>query len=129
MAILGHGIDLVMNKRIAALLDEHPERFVERCFTRGERDYCEAGAKRRIEHYAARFAAKEAVLKALGTGWVKGIAWTDVEVVRRPSGEPELRICGRAGEIAEEKGIVRWLISLSHTQEYAMASAIALGDD
>ena len=128
MSIIGHGIDLVAIDRIAELLDKHADRFAERCFTAAERDYCEANDKRRLEHYAARFAAKEAALKALGTGWVRGIAWTDVEVVRRPSGQPELRICGKAAEFAEEMGIRRWLISLTHAGEYAMASAIALGN-
>ena len=88
MHIVGHGIDLVEVSRIAELLERHGERFLERCFTAAERGYSDASVKRREEHLAARFAAKEAVLKALGTGWRDGIAWTDIEVVRRPSGQP-----------------------------------------
>lgn len=120
-----HGVDLVEVARIARLLAEHPERFLERVFTPGERDYCLAG-RRRDEHLAARFAAKEATLKALGTGWRSGIAWTDVEVSLLPSGAPVLRLQGRAAQVASEQGVSRWLVSLSHTPEYAMASVIGL---
>lgn len=120
-----HGVDLVEVARIARLLAEYPERFLERVFTRGERDYCLAG-RRRDEHLAARFAAKEATLKALGTGWRSGIAWTDVEVSLLPSGAPVLRLQGRAAQVASEQGVSRWLVSLSHTPEYAMASVIGL---
>src|SRR2546429_96084 len=80
MPILGHGIDIVETRRIADLLENHGERFLERCFTTAEREYCYRNNKRHIEHLAGRFAAKEAVLKVLGTGWRGGIAWTDIEL-------------------------------------------------
>jgi holo-[acyl-carrier protein] synthase len=125
--LLAHGIDIVEVPRIAKMLGEHGERFLDRCFTAAEREYCLAG-KRRDEHLAARFAAKEAVLKALGTGWKNGIAWTDVEVVRDQSGAPSVRLHGAAAAAARERGIGAWSLSLSHTEGYAVASAIGLAD-
>ena len=127
MRPIGHGIDRVENARIAAMLERHGERFLERCFTPAERAYAYESRKRRDERLAARFAAKEAVLKALGTGWRDGIAWTDVEVVREPSGQPAVRLSGRAREIADAMGVGGWLLSLTHTDRHAMASAIAIG--
>ena len=126
MTAIAHGIDLVENARIAAMLDRHGERFLDRCFTPAERAYAEGNPKRCDQHLAARFAAKEAVLKALGTGWRDGIAWTDIEVVRQPSGQPAVRLTGRAREIADAMGATAWLISLTHTDQHAMASAIAM---
>jgi holo-[acyl-carrier protein] synthase len=125
MAIIGHGIDVVEVARIERMLREHGDRFVTRCFTVAERSYADRAARRRAEHYAARFACKEAVLKAMGTGWRDGIEWTDIEVVREGSGQPRVRLSGRAAEIADELGITRWHVSLSHINELAMASAIA----
>lgn len=125
MQVLAHGIDLVEVARIGRMVAEHGESFLSRCFTERERSYA-GERKRRDEHLAARFAAKEAVLKALGTGWSNGIAWTDVEVVLLPSGQPTVNLSGRAGEIAFSQGVGRWLISLSHTETFAVASAIGL---
>jgi len=122
-----HGVDLVEPERIASMIERHGERLLSRLFTDAERAYCEANAKRRMEHYAARFAAKEAVLKAIGTGWRGGIAWTDVEVTRSTSGAPGLRLCGETGRIADEIGIADWRISISHTPKMAIASVIGLG--
>lgn len=96
MAIVGHGIDAAEVARIGAMIDRHGERFLSRCFTAGERAYADA-SKRRVEHYAARFAAKEAILKCLGTGWSRGVAWTDAEVVREPSGKPGVALARRGG--------------------------------
>lgn len=127
MTILGHGVDIVEVARIAAMVEEHAGRFLERCFTAGERGYA-SSRKRGAEHLAGRFAAKEAVLKALGTGWRDGIAWTDVEVVVLPSGQPEVRLHGVAQETATKKGIASWWLSISHTETHAVASAIAAGD-
>jgi holo-[acyl-carrier protein] synthase len=124
--ILVHGVDIVEVPRIAAMIQEHGDRFLERCFTKGEREYAES-RRRRPEHFAGRFAAKEAVLKALGTGWRDGIAWTDVEVTVMPSGQPEVRLHGHAASTALHLGIRRWLLSISHTEEHAIASAIATG--
>jgi holo-[acyl-carrier protein] synthase len=123
--VLGHGVDLANVARIERMLQEHPDRFAERVFTAVERAYADAGGVRRAERYAARFAAKEAAMKALGTGWRSGIAWTDAEVVHGADGAPTLRVHGRLAEIAAERGIDAWLISLSHTDELAMASVIA----
>ena len=124
-AILGHGIDLVEISRIGAMLDEHGARFLARCFTAAEQEYCRESDRRRVERLAVRFAAKEAVLKALGTGWRDGIAWTDIEVTREPSGRPGVRLAARAAEVAGSLGITGWQLSLTHTTTHAMASAIA----
>ncbi len=126
MRIIGHGIDICEVARIGQMIADHGDRFLERCFTERERTY--SGQSRRTdEHLAARFAAKEAVLKALGTGWQNGIGWTDVEVVLLPSGQPTLSITGRAAEIAKDLGISAWSLSMSHTETHAIASAIATG--
>jgi holo-[acyl-carrier protein] synthase len=125
-SILGHGVDIVEIDRIARALADHPQRFPERIFTFTERAYCDLAPRRRAERYAARFAVKEAVLKALGTGWTEGIAWTDLEVLRLASGEPRLLVTGRAAEVAASRGIGRWLVSMSHSGTHAIGSAIAL---
>lgn len=126
MRLIGHGIDIVEVSRIAAMRAEHGDRFLERCFTAGEREYAEPN-RRRDEHLAARFAAKEAVLKALGTGLADGISWTEIEVTRDGRGRPGLRLTGQAGLVAREKGVDQWSISISHTEHYAAASVIAIG--
>lgn len=126
MHILGHGIDLVEVARLRAMLDEHGQRFLERCFTPGEQAY-KANSRRRIEHLAARFAAKEAVLKALGTGLAGGIKWTDIEITNSPSGAPEIALHGGAKLEARRRGMLRWMISLTHTDGMAMASVLAMG--
>ncbi|MCL4209081.1 MAG: holo-ACP synthase [Phycisphaeraceae bacterium] len=128
MRIMGHGIDLVEITRIAHMLETHGERFLARCFTAGEQAYAEQSHRLRAERYAARFAAKEAVLKALGTGWRDGIAWTDVDVTRDPAGQPGVRLSGRSAQIARERGITGWLLSLSHSDSHAIASALAVGN-
>jgi holo-[acyl-carrier protein] synthase len=126
MPILGHGIDLTEVDRIDEMLAEHGDRFVQRCFT--PREIADAGdGPRRVEHLAARFAAKEAALKALGTGWAQGVGWTDVAVHRAESGKPELVVTGRAAAVAAERGITRWHVSLTHTKDHAVASVIAEG--
>lgn len=127
MRIIGHGIDIVEIRRIQAMLASHGERFVERCFTAAERDYAESGRRRRAERYAVRFACKEAVLKALGTGWRQGITWRDVAVARDPSGQPRVVLSGRCAELAARNRIAQWLVSLSHTDELAIASVIGIG--
>ena len=123
--IIGHGIDLVEIARIARMIDEHGGRFIDRCFTSVEQAYSEASEAVRGERYAARFAAKEATLKALGTGLRDGIEWTDVEVDRTAAGKPFLRLGGRAVEIATSSGIEAWSLSLTHAGGLAMASVIA----
>ncbi|MCW5776629.1 MAG: holo-ACP synthase [Phycisphaeraceae bacterium] len=128
MRIVGHGVDLVEIARVEGLIGRHGPRAVERIFTAGEAGYAGASARLRGQRLASRFAAKEAVFKALGTGWSAGIAWTDAEVVMLPSGAPTIRLHGRAGEIAAERGITGWLVSLTHTGTHAAASVIALGE-
>lgn len=127
MQVIAHGIDLVEVDRIDRTLREHPTRFVERCFTERERDYADSGTRLRAQRYAARFACKEAVLKALGTGWRSGISWRDIEVVREPSGRPRLELTGRCAQLAADLCIARWHVSLSHTGGSAVASVIACG--
>ncbi len=126
MRLIGQGIDLVEVARIGAMVREHGDRFYDRCFTHTERAYAE-GARRRDEHLAARFAAKEAALKALGTGWRDGIAWTDIEVVLDPRGRPGLRVTGKAAALAANLGITEWSVSLTHTGVHAAASVLAMG--
>jgi holo-[acyl-carrier protein] synthase len=127
MRIVGHGIDIIEIERIQHMLDEHGDRFIERCFTQAERDYAEAPrtSKLRVERYAARFACKEAVFKALGTGWSGGIAWTDVEVQRDAAGRPMIRLAGECQKLAQRAGIDIWHVSLSHSRGLAVASVIA----
>lgn len=127
MRIIRHGVDLVEVRRIAEMLERHGERFSTRVFTDDEQAYAESGPRRRAERYAVRFACKEAVLKALGTGWKDGIAWRDIGVVREPSGAPRVRLTGRVAEIAAGLGLIEWQVSLSHTEAYAVASVIACG--
>ena len=125
MNLIAHGVDFVDIHRIAELLERHGDHFLQRVFTPAERDYCR-GRKRELEHLAGRFAAKEAVLKVLGTGWRDGIAWTDIEVTNASSGEPHVRLAGRCAELAAGRGITRVLISISHTDTHAMASAVGV---
>ena len=126
MPIVGHGIDIVETSRIKQLVDEHGQRFLDRCFTPAEQAYCAKNPKRYHEHLAGRFAAKEAVLKVLGTGWRGGIAWTDVEVTKEASGQPKIVLTGESLRIATAQGIARWHISISHIETHATASAIGL---
>ena len=113
------GVDLVEVDRIAATLKRFGTRFLERVFTEDEIAYCRG----RAPQLAARFAAKEAVMKALGTG-TRGIGWREVEVRRKRSGEPEIALHGRAIERARQLGIDRLAVSLSHSKHYAVASVI-----
>ena len=129
MPILGHGIDIVETGRIRKLVEEHGERFLDRVYTPLEQQYCARNAKRQFEHLAGRFAAKEAVLKVLGTGWRGGIAWTDVEIVKDPSGQPKIVLTGECARIARELGISRWHVSISHIETHATASAIGMRGD
>jgi holo-[acyl-carrier protein] synthase len=126
MPILGHGIDIVETSRIKRSVEEHGQRFLDRVFTEREQCYCAANVKRYYEHLAGRFAAKEAVLKVLGTGWRGGIAWTDIEILREPSGQPRIVLSGECHRIAAETGITRWHVSISHIETHATASAIGM---
>lgn len=125
-AVIAVGTDIIECQRIARMLDNHGEVFLKRVFTATEIEYC-YGRKMAYQHYAARWAAKEAVLKTLGTGWAKGISWTDVELVNLQGGKPVIRLYNRASEVAKESGIHEVMISVSHTREYAVAFATAIG--
>ena len=125
MEIVAHGIDLVDCPRIEKMIERHGERFVERVFTAAEQAYAKAN-KNSIEKLAGRFAAKEAVLKLMGTGWRGKIAWTDIEIVNNPAGQPEVKISGEIEKIAEKLGIKHIRISITHTANFAIASAVAL---
>jgi holo-[acyl-carrier protein] synthase len=127
MRIIGHGIDLTSVERIQRLLVDHPDRFLLRCFTETERQYA-ANRREAATHYAARFSAKEATLKALGTGLRFGIEWTDIEVQNDGLGQPTLHLTGKAAEIAAKLGVTHWFLSLSHTAGLASASVIASGE-
>ena len=127
-APIGLGTDLIEVARIAGAIERHGDRFLERCFTEIERAEAErSGPERAGERYAARFAAKEAVLKALGTGWARGVAWTDVRIESDAAGAPGVGLAGRAREIAIDRGIRSWLLSMTHSSQLASATAIALG--
>src|SRR6185503_952900 len=107
MPIVGHGIDIIETARIKRSFDEHGQRFLDRVFTAAEQRYCAQNKKRYFEHLAGRFAAKEAVLKVLGTGWRGGIAWTDIEIVKEMSGQPKIVLTGECDRIARDLGIYR----------------------
>ena len=121
--IVGTGIDIAEVPRIAESIARFGERFLRRVYTEGEIRYCDSKANR-VERYAARFAAKEAAMKALGTGWNHGVRWRDIEVVRQPGGRPTIRFHGKAAEIAAQLGANNVALSLSHTPEQAIASVI-----
>src|SRR5579885_1997022 len=112
--IVGTGIDIAEVDRIAGSIERFGRRFVERVFTADEIRYCESKANR-AERYAARFAAKEASMKALGTGWSRGVRWRDIEVGREPGGRPTIMFHGKAAEFAAKLGAAHVALSLSHT--------------
>jgi holo-[acyl-carrier protein] synthase len=121
--IVGTGIDIAEVPRIRHAIERFGDRFLGRIFTAGERRYCDSKANR-VERYAARFAAKEAAMKALGTGWNHGVRWVDCEVIRMPGGRPTLTFHGRAGEFAARMGVKNAALSLTHTSEQAIAQLI-----
>ncbi|MBL7185059.1 MAG: holo-ACP synthase [Phycisphaerae bacterium] len=125
MGIVAHGIDLVDCPRIEQMIQRHGERFVNRVFTAAEQAYAGAN-KNEIEKLAGRFAAKEAVLKLIGTGWRGKIAWTDIEIINNASGQPEVTIGGEVRRIANELGIEHISVTITHTANFAIASAVAL---
>ncbi len=125
MRIFGIGIDVVEVERIASAIDRHGQPFLTKLFTSGELAYCR-GQKNPALHYAARFAAKEAVSKALGTGIGGQAGWLDLEIIRDPSGAPKLSLSGNAADFAKANGITEIQISLTHAREYAAANAVAM---
>ncbi len=127
MEIVAHGIDLVDCPRIEKMVQDHSERFIQRVFTASEQAYAEAN-KNRIEKFAGRFAAKEAILKLMGTGWKGKIAWTDIEVVNNKAGRPVVNLFGEVKKIAERLRIKHISVSITHTANFAIASAVALAE-
>jgi holo-[acyl-carrier protein] synthase len=125
MGIVAHGIDLVDFPRIEEMINRHGERFINRVFTAAEQAYAEAN-KNGTEKLAGRFAAKEAVLKLMGTGWRGKIAWTDIEIVNNPTGQPEVTLSGEVEKIANKLGIKQISVSITHTANFAIASAVAI---
>jgi holo-[acyl-carrier protein] synthase len=128
MDVIGHGIDLVACSRIERIWQDHGETFLQRIFTRAERAYC-LQHRTPVVRLSGRFAAKEAVFKALGTGWRGGLEWTDVETLADPLGKPIVRLARQTAELAARLEIGVMLMSISHTAEYAVASALALRGD
>ena len=126
--ILGTGVDLCEVGRIRQSVERFGARFLERIFTPAEIAYVERKANR-FERYAARFAAKEAGMKAIGTGWRGGIRWQDFEVANLPSGKPTLRLHGRAEEVARRLGVREINLSMTHTAEMAMAMVVVEGGE
>ena len=124
--IVGTGIDIAEVPRIQQSIERFGDRFLLRIYTEGEMRYCE-GKANRAERYAARFAAKEAAMKALGTGWNHGVRWRDCEVVRLPGGRPTIAFHGKAREIAARLGVKNAALSISHTAEQAIAQVILEG--
>jgi len=125
--IVGTGIDITEIARFEEALRKHGERFSRRVCTAAEIAYCEK-FKNSAERFAARFAAKEAAFKALGTGWSEGIRWVDVEVTHSPGGKPELILRGRAEEIARRLGVTCAAVSISHSGHYVVALVILESD-
>lgn len=125
MEIVGIGTDIVECLRIARMIEQHGELFLRRVFTEREIRYCQE-RKRATEHFAGRWAAKEAIFKCLGTGWARSMAWTDLEVRNEPGGQPRVHICGAAKDIAQDLRISDILLSISHCRAYATAYALAV---
>ena len=125
MEIVGIGTDIVECLRIGRMIEQHGELFLTRVYTEREVRYCQA-RKRAVEHFAGRWAAKEAILKCLGSGWRKGLCWTDMEIRNEPGGKPLVMLCGAAKESAQQLRISDILLSISHCRAYATAYAVAV---
>ena len=124
--IVGMGVDIAEVDRIKAAIERYGETFLRRLYTDKERSYCEQ-FKNKYERYAGRFAAKEAAMKALGTGWRRGVRWVDLEVVRENSGRPALALSGEAAKIAGKLGVKHIALSITHTETQALAQVIFEG--
>ena len=124
--IVGMGVDIAEVDRVRAAIARYGEPFLRRLFTQKEREYCEQ-FRNKDERYAGRFAAKEAGMKALGTGWRRGVRWVDLEVVREKSGRPTLKLAGEAEKIAKQIGVKHIALSITHTEEQALAQVIFEG--
>lgn len=127
MPIVGIGTDICECARIARMIERHGEAFLTKVYTPREIAYCRPHREQAVS-FAGRWAAKEAILKALGTGWARGIEWTNLEVLNEPNGQPLVHLAGRASAVAAERGIAKILISISHTDSHAVAFAVAVAD-
>ena len=125
--IIGIGSNITECLRIAQMIDRHGESFINRVYTPAEITYCQARAQA-TQHFAGHWAAKEAILKALGTGWRRGISWRDVEVRNEPNDRPVVMVQAGAKEVIEQLGIPELLVSISHCRTHATAYAIAFGE-
>jgi holo-[acyl-carrier protein] synthase len=125
MEIVGLGTDIVECVRIRKMIEQHGELFLRRVYTDREIRYCQS-RRQAAEHFAGRWAAKEAVLKALGTGWRRGISWRDIEIRNDPSGQPRIAVRGEAKEIAKRMRLQNILITISHCRQFATAYALAI---
>jgi holo-[acyl-carrier protein] synthase len=124
--IIGIGTDIAECLRIARMIERHGELFINRVYTPAEISYCRSRAQA-TQHFTGRWAAKEAILKALGTGWRRGIAWRDIEICNEAGGQPLVAVRGGVQEVAEQLGVTKLLVTISHCRTYATAYAIALG--
>ena len=123
--IIGIGTDITECLRIARMIERHGELFVNRVYTPEEIKYCQSRAQS-TQHFTGRWAAKEAILKALGTGWRKGITWRDVEIRNEPGGRPTVAVLGGTKEVVQRLGITKLLVSISHCRTHATAYAMAV---
>ena len=127
MRTIGHGIDIVEVLRIAQMHVDHGQQFLDRCFTPREQAYC-LDHRHAAVHLAGRFAAKEAIVKVFGTGLRGQMAWTDMEILNDHLGRPILKLSGATAKLAADMGITEWHLSISHTENTAIASAIGCGE-
>jgi holo-[acyl-carrier protein] synthase len=125
MEIVGIGTDIVECLRVGRMIEQHGELFLTRVYTEHEILFCQRRT-RATEHFAARWAAKEAILKSLGTSWHRGLAWTDLEVRVEPAGRPQVHLCGAARDLAQAQRVSDILLSLAHCRAYATACALAV---
>jgi holo-[acyl-carrier protein] synthase len=124
--IIGIGTDITECLRIAKMIERHGELFIDRVYTADEIAYCQ-NRKQSTQHFTGRWAAKEAILKAIGTGWVRGISWRDMEIRNDPGGRPYVAVCGGVKEVVERLGISEIHVTISHCHTHATATAIAVG--
>lgn len=126
--IIGIGTDITECLRIAQMIERHAELFINRVFTPQETKFCQS-RKHATQHFAGRWAAKEAALKALGTGWRRGIRWRDVEVISEGRGAPTIELHGEVRNVAKQLGIDRVMLSIAHCRSHATAYAIAVAEN
>jgi holo-[acyl-carrier protein] synthase len=124
--VIGIGTDITECLRIARMIERHGELFIERVYTPEEIKYCQT-RKQATQHFTGRWAAKEAILKALGTGWRRGISWRDMEIRNEPGGKPTVAVRGGVKDVVEQLGITDILVTISHCRSHATATAIAVG--